>query len=559
VSPAENDSVAKPSSESPSNFENRYFWSVSFLFLCAITLPYLWAWAITPNGMGWSGLLWKADDQNVHLAWARQAQDGHLFFRDLFTTEGLVSGERPLFFNLLPLAWGLLAHTGLPLIFWYHLTRVGAALATLWQFHRLAQLVLPTVRERVISIWLIALATGSSFAAVAVPWLYDHYTFIDHPDPTKNFPFPTMPEAFVFTSAFAYPLNIVAYGLLALLARLVIEPSAKSGKTAALAFGCAFLLSNIHTYDAIPLGLTVLIWILLNKKDRREHLPVRGAILAGLALPVLYQGIVFRGSQEFREKALTLTLPPPLHSIALSLAVLLLPALLGAWIVWKSGSENTSTRGRFVIVWALVTVISIYAPVSFARKMLEGAQLPLALLAAVGYACLAASIANRSIRRTVMIAGAVMLSISPAYFTLFCIQQNDTYMPPRYLMDSEWQALHYLDTKGDRSSAVLSLPLVGSYGPRETGMTFYLAHWAETLHFGDKFKLGLNFYGDRLTPTEARNLLRTNKIRYVIEGQYERLFGKNSSYASDYGLHPIWSSGSGDRRTVIYEIPSAGQ
>ncbi|HEX8832786.1 MAG TPA: hypothetical protein VF719_01235, partial [Abditibacteriaceae bacterium] len=80
--------------------EKRRFAFVACALLLLISLPYLWAWTTTPDGFSYRGLLYNPDDQNVHLAWAKQAQEGHFFFRDLFTTENLGNDERPLFNNV---------------------------------------------------------------------------------------------------------------------------------------------------------------------------------------------------------------------------------------------------------------------------------------------------------------------------------------------------------------------------------------------------------------------------------------------------------------------------
>lgn len=63
--------------------ERRWLAVMIVLQLLAITLPYLWAWAITPPGYAYQGLLYNIDDQNVHLAWARQAYEGHFFISTL--------------------------------------------------------------------------------------------------------------------------------------------------------------------------------------------------------------------------------------------------------------------------------------------------------------------------------------------------------------------------------------------------------------------------------------------------------------------------------------------
>lgn len=517
--------------------------------------------------MVWGGLIWKTYDPNVHLAWARQAQDGHLFVRDLFTTEGLVSGEKPLFLNLLPALWGLLAHTGIPIIFWFHLTRVAAGVLALWEFHRLAKVVLPGARDRVIALWLVALTTGSSFLAVIVPALNQKFTLIDHPEPTGNFP--TMPEAFLFTSAFSYPLNIVAYWLLAFLIRKVLTSrEGLSRKDVACAFIGAVLLSNIHTYDAIPLGATLVLWLVLTLGKERKALPVCGAILVGLAIPIAWQVVVFRGSEEFRVKALTVTQAPAFHNIFVSMIFLLIPAVLGAAVLFRQRTKPTRNDLLLIGIWGALTLFSIYLPVSFARKMLEGAQLPIALLAAAAYSAAAGAIASRPARYAVAGFVGLLMFLAPLHFVTYCLERarenNSKFwfalMPPHYLQKSEWEALRYLDKHGDKNFAVLSLPYVGVYGPRETGMTFYLSHWAETLHFEKKVGIVSQFYAERFSPNEGKSWLRANKIKYVIESAYERGISQGSHYAEAYGLKPIWQDGQDELGTIIYEVsapPSA--
>ena len=45
-------------------------------------LPYLYAFGLTPPGMKYQWLLYNPDEPNVHLAWMRQAFEGHLLFLD---------------------------------------------------------------------------------------------------------------------------------------------------------------------------------------------------------------------------------------------------------------------------------------------------------------------------------------------------------------------------------------------------------------------------------------------------------------------------------------------
>jgi hypothetical protein len=74
-------------------------WIVVAVLLLFLSLPYAWAAGIAAPGFEYSGLLYNPDDQNVHLAWARQARDGQFFFKDPFTHESL-GNQRPLFTNV---------------------------------------------------------------------------------------------------------------------------------------------------------------------------------------------------------------------------------------------------------------------------------------------------------------------------------------------------------------------------------------------------------------------------------------------------------------------------
>ncbi|HVF84676.1 MAG TPA: hypothetical protein VM821_01740 [Abditibacteriaceae bacterium] len=179
----------------PTNFlpaERRRLLVLTAVLFLVLTLPYLWAWLLTPGDGVYSGFLYNPDDQNVHLSWARQAHDGAFFFRDLFTTESLQSGERPLFTNLLCWAIGVLSRlTTLPLIFVYHGFRVAFALLALWWFAALCAHLTNDKRVRFTAVALAAFGGGAGFLAP----LFPTRIFIDRADANN---FPMMPEAFTF-------------------------------------------------------------------------------------------------------------------------------------------------------------------------------------------------------------------------------------------------------------------------------------------------------------------------------------------------------------------------
>ena len=236
------------------------------LALLAITLPYLWALLIAPPNFDYSGLLYNPDDQNVHLMWARQASEGHLFFRDLFTTENF--GAQPLFTNFFALLLGAIsAVTRLPLIFVYHALRVLAAAALLIGFYKLCALLTRDASTRVVALALVAFGGGAG-------WLQDIFparTFIDRADGALM-----MPEAFTFTSLLVFSLYAVSLALLIFIYLNTLR-ARRSGEIrfALWAALCAFLLANVHTYDAIPLNVAMLCWALLSFFTRAKTASTR--------------------------------------------------------------------------------------------------------------------------------------------------------------------------------------------------------------------------------------------------------------------------------------------
>lgn len=571
--------MPKPSSSSPSpslsKREIRWGQALLAAFVLLAALPYLWCALLTPEGMTWGGLFFSADDQNVHLMWAKQAQEGSFFIRDLFTTEGLVSGDRPLFFNLFSFGLGLFSRLpGLDLMVGYHIARVAFAGLFVHQLHRL--LVAATdgapdkENTRLGALALAVFTTGGGFMLAAFPGLLGRVMFLDHP---ANGTFVTVPEAFALLSALIYPLNIASFALLCFLLRCLIE-----NKRPAMAFVAALVLSNIHTYDALPLLLACLVGLassLVRREPVKPMLGVWSAVFIGLLLPVVYQAVVFRGSEEFRVKALTPTTPPVIWGILSTFAPLLLLCLWAWRARWTKGSRG------WLLIYALSVLALVYLPkspallfnvlftphggnadltfFSFARKMIEGFQIPLLVFAGAGLAALP----RRKFTAPLVIA---ICAVSPFVFykwTLDNAAENNAsrlgqWMPRYYLSNGEAGALIALQKDSDKSGkevAVLCSPMFGSYVPRATGLFTFTGHWAETLHPRRKNGAMIRFLSGQMAPDNARSWLRANKIKYVVEGPLERfLTGPVPSASRALGLRPIYSKSTKEGEVTVYEV-----
>lgn len=564
-------SLPVPDSDNlPRPAERRAFALIAALLVLAITLPYLWAWATAPAGFVYGGLLYNPDDQNVHLAWARQAADGAFFVRDSFTQESL--DAQPYFFNFFTWAIGTLSRIStLPLVVWYHLARIVLAVLALWWLLRLACCWTGDARVRVLCVALAAFSSGAGWLGA----VFSSITFIDRADgATATSPVMMMPEAWTFASAFIFPLYIASMALLPLILWQTTVAVRGGGTRPVLwaALGLA-VLTNIHTYDAIPLGLVLLLWTAANFR-RSASIGKMGARLApaivGLAAlpPLAYQLWVFRNSAEFQQKALTPTPAPPPLDLALSFAPLLILELAG---VWAARTGKIRAVMWPALLWLGAVLLCIYAPVSFARKMIEGVHLPLCFLAAAGLAALLQRLNGRALQAA-SVAAVAALSISSLQFVGWCIgnaadnnfSRAGAFMPPLSLAAGDFAALHALNESAEgRDGVVLALPYLSNYVPRETGRTVFAGHWAETLNYWNpetrSGKLGevQRFYGlgHKMSEAQARAWLAANRVRFVIEGSYERALMRQLGGALPLQL-PVWKR-TGD--AVIYRVPQASQ
>jgi hypothetical protein len=223
---------------------------------------------------------------------------------------------------------------------------------------------------------------------------------------------------------------------------------------------------------------------------------------------------------------------------------------------------------------AVVIIFSIYAPVSFGRKMIEGIHLPLCLLAAAGVFELLKNL-KAPLQLGFAIACGALLCLSSLQFIAWCIADAPKSivpyrgaMPPLYLSEYDDSALRFLqrqhakdEAQNKPPAAVLSLSFIGNYIPQKTGFHAYLGHWAETLNYNRKSGEAAAFYKGELTRSKALNWLRKNHIRYVFFGFYENgVFGSSSPMATLLGA-PIDTEGpdathaSNNPPAFVYEVP----
>ena len=143
--------------------EWRWVVLATLLLVVASSLPYLIAWATTPEGSHFTGLLFNPQDGNSYIAKMRQGLEGSWLFRLPYTPES--QDGAPV--NLIFLFLGHVARwIGLPLIVVYHLARAFGGAAMLVMLYVLASRVTDDLYERRAMFLLAALGSGLGWLVV---------------------------------------------------------------------------------------------------------------------------------------------------------------------------------------------------------------------------------------------------------------------------------------------------------------------------------------------------------------------------------------------------------
>jgi hypothetical protein len=254
---------------------------------------------------------------------------------------------------------------------------------------------------------------------------------------------------------------------------------------------------------------------------RRRRIPWREtgmAALTGLGAlpPVLYSAWVFTTNPAFAAWAAQnrILSPHPIHYL-LGLILLLVPAVWGAIQVLRQGEE----RWLLPVAWVLVIPLLLYLPFNLQRRMTAAAQVPLALLAAVG---LVAWFRHRRLALVAYVAVASMSNLLLVAGSLGPIQQRTApvYRPGEEVAALEWLAAH---TQPDET--VLASFQVGNVIPAWTDLRVFAGHGPETLNNAEKQANVRRFFDPDTDDAWRQSLLQRFEVDYVFFGPGEQALG----------------------------------
>lgn len=501
---------------------------VIILVLVITSLPYWYGYASTPSGKQFMGIMLDVPDHLQYFSWMRELSQANLAANKL-TPEA----NAPVFFNLLWWGLGHFSH----FVHWdyaqsFQLLRVVATTFFLLLLYRVCAWFLPRGPMRWTAFLLATFTSGLGWLLVVLKYTVAHGELL--------FPLDLyVAEGNTFLSILGYP-HFIAAALYIFVFDLVLRGQAKQDWRYALAAGLfAFFLGWQHAYDLIivyaVLGTYVLL-TLLRDRALPWHL-IRSTILIGLLSwwPALYSVLLTSLDPIWKEVLAQFS-----NAGVYTPGLLHLPILLGVPFVLALataiadkpfkliGKDNNSL---FIMGWFWVSFVLIYLPTDYQIHMLNGWQVPIAILATQGLfrylipRLQRLSNAQWSAQKWLPIL--LILAVIPTNIYLFTWRFLDLarHDHPYYLDKDEIAALDWLEAHVKPDDVVLSSLTFGQYVPAHTGAHAFLAHWAQTVNFFEKEQLVDDFYSGRLAGTQRSNMIEQYKIVYVVYGSSEQELG----------------------------------
>jgi len=532
-------------------------WLWASLFAAGVmaltTLPYLVASASEADGWRFGGFLLAVEDGNSYIAKMSEGARGAWLFTLAYSSEP----QRGVFMFGLHLLLGRLAGTNHEAqVVVYHLARLLFGFLLLLVSYLFLAEFLPRVRQRRLGLVIVALGGGLGWLLIPLGGsnLLDSF-------PLEFF----SPEAYTFLTLYALPHLALArcFFFLGLLFYLRDKPL-----LAGLAFFVVSLLQPLYVLVAwVVLGMDCLLsWIVtwLHASRLTHHAlpstprsdlppltprsPFTFLIIILLSSPiVLYTIYVFSIDPVLKQwnAQNVLPSPHPLHYL-LGYATLLVPGVFGLWALWR----RRPVLAHFITGWALAVPALLYAPLTTQRRLIEGFQLPLVILAIWGLTVVLRRFRWWTLPALLSLTLTTTLLILAGGVNYARLRAEPIFHPPDQLAAFEWLAQN-----AEPGQVALSSFETGNAVPAYTPLIAYIGHGPETVFLAQKKPRVVAFYQSATNNADRLRLLTDGRIAFVIFGPHERALGDFDPESAAY-LSRQFSSGDYSVYKVITSPPS---
>jgi hypothetical protein len=547
-------------------------WSAAALAITCV--PYLLGAALSSPDRVFGGFVIGVEDGYSYLAKMGEGARGAWLFHIVYTSE---PHQGALFF-LFHLLLGKIAAPAAEVGHWpltetmvivYHAARVlfgGLLLLTVYRF-----IALFTASRAIRRLAFLIVAFSGGFG-----WLL---LLLGQPNWLGSSPVDLLlPEGFTFLVLYGFPhialgRTLLLVGFISLWGEFLEAQSHEERKEKLLKETLALFASwrlrpgwllaglcwlamglIVPFYVAVAWAIAGAAWLAVTLRRRAIAWDetLRMALACLIASPVvIYSLIIFTVNPVMRvwSEQNLIPSPHPLHYVV-GYALVGLLAVFGAVYVLRRRDE----RALRLVAWAVVVPPLLYLPFNLQRRLIEGWQVPLAVLAALGLTrfVLPAWRRTRFVRWLIRFPRYSVRGLRQWAITLILLAMVPTNIlligsgtlaviaraAPIFRDGGEVKALDWLTTRAMYNDVVLSSYSAGNYLPARVGARVYIGLGTETAHVEEKRAAMKQFFAASTSDEWRAQFLRQEHITYVFATPEDKFSPGNT-----HSLSPVYQAG----------------
>lgn len=514
------------------------------------TIPMVVGFVATPTGAYFTGVHSLAPgDYYVYFSNILQTYDGHILFKDLYTTE---SGQ----YNIINIFWNFAGILGkifsLSPLLAFHVVRILMIPVLLCALYCFASFFYKeTMKRRVVFLFLcFSTGVGGYFE-----WLFAKTEMVQgyYAKPMDLW----VAESNIFLSMLHSGHMVLSLAILVLIFLLYLLALEKNKYLYSAISGIlSLLLLSFHPF-LFPVIVGVLlpyaIFLFIKKTENGiKHFYHLGIIVIWSLPMILYYGFMMFNDVVTEERArqnINLTTEPLL--LLVGYGFLFICAIGG--IVRFFQKPEKDMKIYFLFIWILAQGILIYMPVNFQRRMVEGLQIPIVFFAVEFlwyiYYEIKKRMANAFMVKYVLNNPIILIYILVALFApsnLFVWARDIALYieksPLVYLSEEVVAPMKWLKKQGGEPMNILADVNSSYFISGIAGKTVFAGHAVETLYFEDKEKMVKKFFLDNTNDEAKMRFLQNYKITHIYYGKREKDLGEYRPEEKKY-LTKVYSNG----------------
>lgn len=521
--------------------EKRWLFTIIVIVLVLTTVPIIFGYKYTRNEEYYTGVRFLAlADYMVYYSLLEQVQQGDWLFANLYTSEH----EAGRTFNIFWLGAGLfkkalhLSSVTTLAILRFVLTPVLIISLYLFLRHYVRRLQ----RRRIIFLIMIfSSGLGVWFSGALRRSLYVQEGYVHWPMDLW------VAEVNTFLTLMHSPHFIASLTLFLWVLFLFLRAQETDHYKYSFISGMlALILFQFHPYHAPTvysvMGLFLVLQSILEKKlswCKIKH----GLIVVGISLPsvIYYVWLIFFDPYFASKAQQNLQLMTVWWMTLISYGFILPLAVVGV-VMLVQRQKYRETKFLFLFAWFLAQGILIHLPIHFQRRLVEGWQIPMTILAGLGLFYLLAWLKSKFGKyyfyRIILRNHYLFIFIFVFFFSFSNVFNTVTdysnylwnHQPPFYLTLKKMAAIQWLKDNTPEETVILASSANGLVLPAWSGRTVFLGHGDETAFSNKKREMVLWFFGAASADYEVNyqnreEFLHQQGIQYVFWGPEEAAMG----------------------------------